>query len=97
MPRRVGIALGITFVLVAFFPKALAVVLAIPGPVAAAYITVLLALLFVVGMRVVIQDGTDYRKALVVGMAFWVGVGFQNGLIFPELVHGFAGGIWKMA
>ena len=25
--------------------------------------------------------------------AFWVGVGFQNGLIFPELVHGFAGGI----
>ena len=91
--RRVGIALGITFVLVAFFPKALAVVLAIPGPVAAAYITVLLALLFVVGMRVVIQDGTDYRKALVVGMAFWVGVGFQNGLIFPELVHGFAGGI----
>ena len=91
--RRVGIALGITFVLVAFFPKALAVVLAIPGPVAAAYITVLLALLFVVGMRVVIQDGTDYRKALVVGMAFWVGVGFQNSLIFPELVHGFAGGI----
>ena len=91
--RRVGIALGITFVLLAFFPKALAVVLAIPGPVAAAYITVLLALLFVVGMRVVIQDGTDYRKALVVGMAFWVGVGFQNGLIFPELVHGFAGGI----
>ena len=91
--RRVGIALGISFILVAFFPKALAVVLAIPGPVAAAYITVLLALLFVVGMRVVIQDGTDYRKALVVGMAFWVGVGFQNGLIFPELVHGFAGGI----
>ena len=91
--RRVGIALGISFILVAFFPKALAVVLAIPGPVAAAYITVLLALLFVVGMRVVIQDGTDYRKALVVGMAFWIGVGFQNGLIFPELVHGFAGGI----
>lgn len=91
--RGVGVALGVTFVLVAFIPKMLAVVLAIPGPVAAAYITVLLALLFVVGMRVVIQDGTDHRKALIVGIAFWVGVGFQNGLIFPEQIRGFAGGI----
>ncbi len=91
--RGVGVALGISFIAVAFFPKALAVVLAIPGPVAASYVTVLLALLFVVGMRVVIQDGTDYRKALVVGIAFWVGVGFQNGVIFPDHIKGFAGGI----
>ena len=42
-----------------FFPKILAVIIAIPGPVAAAYMTVLLGLLFVVGMRVVIQDGAD--------------------------------------
>ncbi len=93
--RSVGVALGIVFVLVAFFPKALAIVLAIPGPVAAAYITVLLALLFVVGMQVVVQDGTDYRKALIVGVAFWMGVGFQHGLIFPEQVEGIAGGIFE--
>ena len=91
--RGVGVALGVTFVVVAFVPKMLAVVLAIPGPVAASYITVLLALLFVVGMRVVIQDGPDHRKALIVGIAFWMGVGFQNGLIFPEQIEGFAGGI----
>ena len=91
--RSVGIALGIAFVVVAFVPKALAVVLAIPGPVAAAYITVLLGLLFVVGMRVVIQDGVDYRKGLIAGVSFWIGVGFQNGVIFPEHVSGIAGGL----
>ena len=91
--RSVGIALGVSFVVVAFIPKALAVVLAIPGPVAAAYITVLLGLLFVVGMRIVIQDGIDYRKGLIAGVSFWIGVGFQNGVVFPEHVSGIAGGL----
>ena len=91
--RSVGVALGIAFIVVAFVPKALAVVLAIPGPVAAAYITVLLGLLFVVGMRIVVQDGIDYRKGLIAGVSFWIGVGFQNGVIFPEHVSGIAGGL----
>ena len=91
--RRVGIALGVVFVTVAFVPKALAVVLAIPGPVAAAYITVLLAMLFVLGMKIVVQEGIDYRKGLIAGVAFWAGVGFQHGLIFPEYFAGFAGGL----
>ena len=91
--RSVGIALGLTFVVVAFVPKALAVVLAIPAPVAAAYITVLLGLLFVVGMRIVIQDGIDYRKGLIAGVSFWLGVGLQNGAIFPEFISGFAAGL----
>ena len=91
--RSVGIALGVSFVVVAFIPKALAVVLAIPGPVAAAYITVLLGLLFVVGIRIVIQDGIDYRKGLIAGVSFWIGVGFQNGVVFPEHVSGIAGGL----
>ena len=91
--RSVGIALGVSFVVVAFIPKALAVVLAIPGPVAAAYITVLLGLLFVVGMRIVIQDGIDYRKGLIAGVSFWIGVGFQSGVVFPEHVSGIAGGL----
>ncbi len=91
--RRVGIALGIVFVAVAFLPKALAVVLAIPGPVAAAYITVLLAMLFVLGMKIVVQDGIDYRKGLIAGISFWAGVGFQHGLIFPEYFSEFAGGL----
>ncbi len=91
--RSVGVAVGAVFIVLAFLPKALAVVLAIPGPVAAAYITVLMAMLFVVGMKVVIQNGIDYRNGLVAGLAFWTGVGFQNGVIFPEYFSEFAGGL----
>ena len=93
--RRVGVAVGVVFVAVALLPKALAVVLAIPGPVVAAYLAVLQATLFVVGMKVIVQDGIDYRKGLIVGMSFWVGVGFQNGAIFPEFAQAFAGGLLR--
>ena len=91
--RIIGVILGIVFIVLAFLPKALAVVLAIPGPVAAAYLTVLLAMLFVLGMKIVVQDGIDYRNGVVAGVAFWIGVGFQNGLIFPEYAAEFAGGL----
>ena len=91
--RRVGVAIGIIFVVLAFLPKALAVILAIPNPVVAAYATVLLSMLFVVGMKVVVQDELDYRTGLIVGVSFWAGVGFQNGVIFPEYFAEFAGGL----
>ena len=91
--RSVGIALGTVLILLAFLPKALAVILAIPGTVVAAYLAVFLAMLFVIGMNLVIRDGIDYRKGLICGVGFWVGVGFQNGMIFPELVSEFAGGL----
>ena len=87
--RRVGMVIGAIFLVLAFFPKATAILIAIPGPVAAAYITVLLALLFVQGMRMIIQDGVDHRKATVVGLAFWLGVGFQSQVIFSDLLSGF--------
>ena len=89
--RRVGVVIGIVFISLAFFPKIVAALIAIPGPVAAAYVTVFLALLFVQGMKIVIQDGVDYRKATVVGVSFWIGAGFQSGAIFPDLLGaGFA-------
>ena len=91
--RSVGIAVGAVFLVLAFLPKGLAVFLAIPGPVAAAYLTVLLAMLFVVGMKIVVQDGINYRKGLVAGVGFWIGVGFQSGAIFPEYFSEFAGGL----
>ncbi len=90
--RRVGVAIGISFIVMAFVPKLLALVLAIPDAVVAAYVTVLLALLFVVGMKIVIADATDYRRGLIAGFSFWIGVGFQNNQIFPEYLSGFAGG-----
>ncbi len=91
--RSVGVATGALFILLALVPKALAVVLAIPGPVVAGYLAVLMAMLFLVGIKVLLQEGLDYRKGLIMGVAFWIGVGFQNGMVFPELVSQFAGGL----
>ncbi|MCY4623140.1 MAG: hypothetical protein OXD34_15155 [bacterium] len=90
--RRVGAVIGIIFVAVAFLPKATALLIGIPAPVAAAYIAVLLGLLFIQGVKIVLQDGVDHRKAVVAGLAFWIGVGFQNQAIYPDLLgDGFLG------
>ena len=93
--RRVGIAAGAVFIAMAFLPKVLAAVLAIPGPVVSAYLVVLMAILFLLGMKMVVQGGIDYRKGLIAGVAFWAGVGFQNGAIFPEFTQDFAGGFLR--
>ena len=82
--RRVGVYLGVVFLVLAFLPKVTAVLLAVPGPVVAAYVMVMLALLFMQGMKLVVHDGMDYRKALIAGLAFWIGLGFQNNMIFAE-------------
>ncbi len=79
----------------AFLPKALAVVLAIPGPVVAAYLVVLMGAILLLGMKMVLHDGIDHRRGLVVGVAFWLGVGFQYGAIFPEFTNDFAGGLLR--
>ena len=93
--RRVGIAAGALLIALAFLPKLLALILAIPGPVAAAYLTVVLSMSFVRGMTEVVQGGIDHRKGLIAGVAFWVGLGCQNGLIFPELLAELAGGLLR--
>ena len=82
--RSVGVWIGVVFVVAAFLPIVAAALLAIPSPVVAAYATVLLSLLFVLGMQIVVQGGVDYRKATIAGTAFWVGVGFQNQVIFAD-------------
>ena len=88
--RRVGVCIGLIFIALAFFPKAAAVLLAIPDPVVGAYIVVLIAILFVLGLEMVAQDGIDYRKATIIGVSFWVGAGFQSGQI-PSDYFGWAG------
>ncbi len=82
--RRVGVVIGVTLMVLAFSPKIGALFIAIPGPVIAAHATVFLGILFVQGMRIVIADGMDHRKATICGVTFWVGVGFQNGWIFAD-------------
>ncbi|MDE0350815.1 MAG: hypothetical protein OXM56_14065, partial [Gammaproteobacteria bacterium] len=91
--RSVGMVLGLGLVAMAFFPKLLALVLAVPGPVLAGYVVVMIAALFTLGITTVAQDGLDHRKALIVGFSFWFGFGCQFDLIFPEYLSGFAGGL----
>lgn len=91
--RVVGIVAGAAFIAFVFLPKLLAVILAIPDPVFAGYLVVLLAMLFAIGLKIVLQGGLDFREGMVVGIAVLTGIGFQYGLIFPEQISAFAGGL----
>ena len=86
--RAVGIWAGIIFIFLALLPKLTAVLLAIPAPVAAAYIMIIMGLVFIEGVETVARDGIDHRKAVVVAVSFWVGMGFQNQAIFADLLTG---------
>ena len=89
--RAVGVWVGILFIVCAFLPKLVALVVALPGPVAGAYLAIIVALIFVFGVKILTNDGLDYRKSLIVGFAFWVGIAFQFDMIYPELLEGFWG------
>ena len=89
--RWLGIVLGVALVVFGCLPKALAALLAMPGPVIATFITISMATLFIVGVKVVMQDGMDYRKGAIVGIAFWIGVGFESGVVFPDYVSRLTG------
>ena len=89
--RRVGVYAGGILILTAFFPKIPALLLAMPAPVVGAYVTVFIALVFVEGLKTVVKDGLDQQKTLIIGMAFWLGIGFEYKFIFPELLSGSLG------
>ena len=55
---------------------------------AGAYFIVLVSSLFVLGLRVLLHDGLDYRKGVAVGLAFWLGLAFELDWIFPEYFQG---------
>ena len=85
--RRVGMFAAGAVATIAVLPKLQAIILGVPNAVVAAYLLVLLAMLFVVGTRFVVRSGVDYRQVIVVGVAFWLGVGFQGQLIFPNVLN----------
>ena len=86
--RKVGIYGGALMIGIAFLPKFIALVIAIPPWALGAYLIVNLSVLFVQSLQMVVSDGLDGRKSLALGVAFWLGLGFQNQMIFPELIDG---------
>ncbi|MDE2958413.1 MAG: purine/pyrimidine permease [Bacteroidota bacterium] len=94
--RSTAVTAGFIFLILTFLPKALAIILAIPAAVVAATITVVMAMLFTVGMREVVRSmGEDSRNGLIAGVAFWTGIAFEFDLIFPTTLTGFAGGLFQ--
>ena len=69
-----------------FFPKVSAAILSIPTPVVGAYLLVLILLLFMHVIRMVSRDGLTYEKGFIVGMGIWLGTGFQQKAIFPDVI-----------
>jgi len=82
--RRVGVWGGTILFVLAFSPKLAAALLSVPDAVAGAYIVVLLTLLFVHGVKLVAEAGLSYENGMVVGLSFWLGIGFQGQSIFHD-------------
>ena len=84
--RRAGMYAGGLLALLAFLPKVTALLLAVPNPVFGAFTLMMMGMLFVQGMRLVIASEIDSKRAMVVGLAFWLGVGFQGQDVFHDLM-----------
>ena len=84
--RRVGYLIGGFLVALAFLPKLMAFLLTVPSPVVGAYLLVLMGMLFLEGMRTVLRDRLDHRKALVVALALSIGIGLEGRTIFRNLL-----------
>ena len=92
--RRVALYGGIIVALTAFLPKLPALLRVVPDPVAGAYIFIFIVLLFRQGMRMVTLGGFDYEKGLIVCISFWMGLGFQYGVIFPDHLPEWSQGVF---
>jgi NCS2 family nucleobase:cation symporter-2/xanthine permease XanP len=86
--RRVGYVIGACLVVLALFPKLPAVLLTIPSPVMGAYLLLAVGLLFMEGIRTLIQSGLDSHKVIVVGISFSLGAGIEQQTIFADLLGG---------
>lgn len=91
--RRVGYVIGACLIVLAVFPKLPAVLLTIPSPVMGAYLMLAIGLLFMEGVRTLVQAGLDYHKIIVVGISFSLGAGIEQQTIFADLLGGPWGGL----
>ncbi len=84
--RHIGYVIGLTFLILAFVPKASGLLSTIPGPVMTGYLVLITGTLFADGARTVIQSEPNPQKLVVAGMCFWIGAAFQFRLFdIPDL------------
>ena len=82
--RRAGYVAGAMLIALALLPKVVAVLLTIPRPVTGAILMVVMGLLFVEGVRTVLQDGFNQQKAVIVGVSLSIGIGLQGQNILTD-------------
>ena len=84
--KSVGIYLGLLTMVVAFFSKLLAVLVAIPSPVVSAVYVIIFGMLFVEGAKTVFTSQVDQKKAAITGVSMVLGLsagvlsGFFDGI-----------------
>ncbi len=88
--RNVALVVGGILLALALFSKVSAFILTIPSPVMGAFLTFVMGLLLLEGMRTIIHDRLDHRKVIVAAVGVAVGIGLHDHHIFNELV----GGTW---
>ena len=91
--RRVGYAIGAIVIGLALLPKIVALLLTIPRPVTGSLLMIVMGLLFVEGIRTILQDGLNQQKALIVGLSLSVAVGLQS----HNILAGVLGDPWGVA
>lgn len=84
--RGAGYAVGCLLVVLAFFPRVTGLLLVIPSPVMGGFLLVAIGMLFVEGIQTLSRAGLDARKAIVVGLAFSIGLGMQGNNILEDLL-----------
>ena len=84
--RYVGYAIAVILVGMALLPKLTGVLLTIPSPVMGAFLLVALGIFFVEGLQIIIRDGLNLEKSLVVGLSFAVGAGLLQKNIIEDLL-----------
>ena len=72
--RSVGIYLGALTILVAFFAKLLAILVAIPAPVVSAAYIIIFGMLFVEGAKTVFAGQVDQKRAAIAGVSMVLGL-----------------------
>jgi xanthine permease XanP len=88
--RAVGVFGGAFLMLFAFCPKFSMFLISIPAPIAAAYIAILIILLFMHGLKLVTEDGLSFDNGMIVCVSFWLAVGFEEQALFAEHMPGWA-------
>jgi NCS2 family nucleobase:cation symporter-2/xanthine permease XanP len=88
--RRVGWWGGLFLILIAFSPKISALISAMPGPVAGAFLLMVLVMLFGNGIRLATENELTFEVGAAVCVGFWVGFGFQQGVLFNDMLPDWA-------